>query len=47
MITFSLHVQIVDPTDESECFECPLGTRPNSEHTECVAIEEKYLKPWE
>ena len=38
-----MNFQILDPNDETRCFECPLGTLPNKKKLECVDIPEEYM----
>ena len=37
--------QIRNPDDETQCSACPLGTLPNVERSQCLAIPEVYLRP--
>jgi metabotropic X receptor len=38
-------LQQLDPTDETRCVQCPLGSLPDDLHLECLPLPEQYLRP--
>ncbi len=35
----------LDPTDDTRCIPCPLGTLPDEQHLDCLPLPEEYLRP--
>lgn len=38
-------LQILNPTDPTQCVACPQGTIPDRHHERCENIDEEYLRP--